>query len=232
MMVHDDDVRLRRVASRLEQEALLEVRALHARAQSRLGRHLVPHLGARRRREVGERSVLRALGPRRDRRELVGHAVVEQLRRAARRLLEPRLAEVVAPSLQQREAHRLIAQRLREERQILADELLLQVDRVRRHDRALAIRRRPAQRGHEIAERLADAGARLEQPDAALVVDARDRRGHLALARAVLVARDARARSRPSGPRSCADARRVERLRDSVPRHLDDDVELASRGCR
>jgi hypothetical protein len=56
------------------------------------------------------------------------------------------------------------------------------------HDRALAVRRRPAQCRHEVAHRLADAGARLQQPDAALVEQPRDLRGHGALRRSVLVA--------------------------------------------
>ena len=189
MVVHDDDVRLRRLASRLEEEALLVQRAAGALAQVRLGRNFVPQLGTRRDRQIAERSVARARGPRLNRVELLLQAVVEQRVAGGARLLQAKQTEIVVPAFEQCEAHSLVAQRAYEERQILADELLLQVDRVRRHDRALTVRRRPPQRRHEITERLADAGSGLEESDSAVVVQPRNFRRHRALSRPILIAR-------------------------------------------
>src|SRR5207249_1244956 len=102
--------------------------------------------------------------------ELLPHSFIEERTPRRSRLFEPQQAEIVSPALQQGEAHRLIVQRTREKGEILADELLLQVDGVRRDHRPFAVRGRPAQRRDEIAERLADTGACLEKADAALVV--------------------------------------------------------------
>jgi hypothetical protein len=226
MMVHDDHIRLGGGAARLEDETLLEVRALHARAVVRLGGDFVPHLGARRRRQVGQRAVTRALGPGDERLHLARHAVIEQLRRAARGLLEPRHADVVAPPFEQREANLLIAQRLRQKGEILADELFLEVDRVGGHDGALTIRRRPAQRGHQVAERFADAGAGFQQADAAVVVESRDRRRHVALARTVLVTAML-AGDRSLGAEVVRDGLRIEPRLLVSARHLHHYIERA-----
>jgi hypothetical protein len=56
-----------------------------------------------------------------------------------------------APALEQGEAHGLVGKRTGEEGEVLADELFLQVDRVGRHDRTLAVCRGPAQGGQEVA---------------------------------------------------------------------------------
>ena len=86
------------------------------------------------------------------------------------------------------------------------------------------IRRRPSQRRHEVAERLADSRARLEQPDPADGVDARDRRSHGALTLTVLVPgmllRDRPIRTEIVRHRSWIE----ERMRVGA-RNLDDDVE-------
>ena len=78
-------------------------------------------------------------------------------------------------------------ERAPEQRQVLADELFLQVDGVGADDGALAVGARPGQRRHQVCERLADAGARLEQEDAAVVVAVRDVGGHVPLGGPVLV---------------------------------------------
>ncbi len=152
-------------------------------------------------------------------------SVVEQGVARGARLLESHEAEIVAPAFEQREAHRLIRESAREERQVLADELFLQVDRVRRHDRALTVRGRPAKRRHEIAERFADTRAGFEQSDAAFVVEPRDLDGHRALARTVLVAR-VLLRNCAAGAEVTVDAREVDRPMRAALRHFDDDVQL------
>ncbi len=79
-------------------------------------------------------------------------------------------------------------ERAGENREILADELLLEIDGVGRHDGPLAVLAGPHERRHQIGERLADAGAGLEQADAAVVVEVRHVGRHVALAGAVLEA--------------------------------------------
>src|SRR5690348_14386251 len=182
MMIDDDDIGLRRLATRLVEKALLVQWALEPPAQIGLRRDLVPELRPRRRRQIAQRAVARSVGPGGDRVELVPETVVEECRGHRRRLLEPLEAEIISPALEQCIADRLVAEGSGEKWQVLPDELLLQIDGVRGDDRALAIGGRPAQRGYEVAERLADTRSRLEQPDPALVVEARDRHRHLTLA--------------------------------------------------
>ena len=109
---------------------------------------------------------------------------------ARRRGLESHAAEIVAPALEQREGRLIliVAQRASQQRQVLADQLLLQVDRVGRYDRAFAIGPRPGQRRHQVRERLAHAGAGLEEQHAAVVVRVHQVRGQVALALTILVA--------------------------------------------
>src|SRR6185503_21070169 len=63
MMVHDDHVRLRRLAPGLEQEALVVERTARALAEVRLRRDFIPELGPRRRREIAERAIRGGAGP-------------------------------------------------------------------------------------------------------------------------------------------------------------------------
>jgi hypothetical protein len=76
---------------------------------------------------------------------------IEERRPGAARLFQPQQADVVVPPLEEGESHRLVLERAGEERQVLADELFLQVDRVGRDDRALAVLRGPAQRRDQVA---------------------------------------------------------------------------------
>ena len=144
VVIHHHYVGCRRLLPRLEQKTLIVKRALHAPAQIRLGRHLIPHIRARRRGQVGQRAVLRFLRPLSDLLHVAGAAVIEQCGASSPRLLQALETEIVAPSLQQREAHFLIGERALEEGQIFRHQLLLQRDRVRRHDGAFAIGRGPS----------------------------------------------------------------------------------------
>ena len=204
VVVHHDHIRLRGGAARLEEEALLEVRALEAAAEIGLGRHLVPHLGARRHRQIAERAVRGAPGPRAQGLDLVEAPLLEHRDRCGHGLLEALQAEIVMPSFQQCEAHGLVAQRFLHERQILPHELFLQVDRVGGDDRALLVRRGPPERGHEIGHRLPHPGARFHERHAAAVVHARDALGHRALAGTVF----------PRGEQRCHRAAGAERVAD------------------
>ena len=141
------------------------------------------HTGAERlEAEIAQRAVVRRLAPLVDvaeLRELL--VVVEQAAAAGERQVEPPQAEVVAPPFHQH-GRELARDHAFEQRQVLADELFLQADRVRRDDdlrpgrRCVAIAARPAlrlqfgrrqNRRHQIGKALADAGARLDHQDAA-----------------------------------------------------------------
>src|SRR5689334_7503590 len=139
MVIDDDDVRLRRLASSLEEEALVEDLALEALTDIGLRRDLVPNLWARRRRQITQRSIGGARGPGVDGGELALHPVLEERRTRSPRLLESQKTEIIPPSLQQRELHALVAQRRRQKGQILSNELLLKIDGVRGDDGAITI---------------------------------------------------------------------------------------------
>ena len=189
VVIDDDHVCLCRLATCLVQEALVVQRTFEAHAQVGLRGHLIPQLWTRRRRQIAERAVGRALGPLDNGVQLVAQTVVEERGARRTRLVESLQTQIIAPTLEKREAHALIGERLLEKGQILADQLLLQIDRVRRNDGALTIRRRPAQSGNQIAKGFADPGASLEESDPALVEEPRDLTRHRALARPILVPR-------------------------------------------
>ena len=68
-------------------------------------------------------------------------------------------------------------------------QLLLQVLRVRGDDHGLTRAQGPEDRGHEVCQGLADAGARLDKQELLLAQSLGDLRGHLHLAGAVFVCR-------------------------------------------
>ncbi len=228
MVVHDDDIGLGRAAPRLEQEAAVEVGTLESRAQVRLRGHRVPHVGGRLLGQIRETAVRGARGPCREGFDFRPAPVVEQRVLPRARLIQSRQAQVVPPPLEQREGDGPVSRRERpgEDRQILADELLLQVDRVRGDNGALAVGARPLERGHEVGERLAHARPRLEQRDAAVVVDVRRVGRHIALAGAILEGRAAQR----AGDGACLreeirDGDRVEARHAARPRALDHHIE-------
>ena len=129
--------------------------------------------------EIAERAVVRRLAPLANLAELLELlVVVEQALAAGECRIEPPQAEVVAPALHEH-GRELARDHRVEERQVLADELLLQADRVRGDDdlwrraatptlaclssppSGFCLFRRRENRRHEIGEALADAGARL-----------------------------------------------------------------------
>jgi len=181
VMVDEDQIRLGGRAARAGDEAPLEVRT--ARADARVGRRrdLGPH-----RIVLGEPVDLGAIS----RRRFVGpeREALDRLRRlAALRLVEPAATRVVRDALQDHRAERTSDQRA-QEREVVARDLILQRARAGRDDHALAAR----ERGHEVRERLAGAGAGLDEQRPIVGERARDRRGHHALLGAILVVRDRR----------------------------------------
>src|SRR5688572_18297736 len=100
-MVYDDDVRLSRNASRLEDEALVEVPALEALTEIRFRSDLVPCLGTRRRRQVAQRSVAAPRRPAGELLDLLAQSVIEQRGFGRLGVLESSQTDVVAPALEQ-----------------------------------------------------------------------------------------------------------------------------------
>jgi len=81
---------------------------------------------------------------------------------------------------------------LLEDRQILLDELFLEIDRVRGDDRFFAIRDGVENARDEVAETLADAGAGFDEQMLLILQCARDSDAHLLLLRAEFEIRAAR----------------------------------------
>ena len=225
MMVDYDDVRLRRATPSLKQETAVEVRALEAGAQVRLRRHRVPHVAARLVRQVGERAVAGAGGPRGEGVELSAPLVLEQRVLLLPRLVEPRQADVVPPALEEREARRVVAgaERAGQNGQVLPDQLLLEVDRVGRDDGPLAVLARPHERRDEVSVRLPHPSPRLEHPHAALVVEISDVRRHVTLGGPVLEAAEG-ARHRSTRGQKRRDVDRVDPRGRARPHALHDHV--------
>ena len=90
-------------------------------------------------------------------------------------------------SLEERGRHRR-AREVRQRRQVVVDQLLLQVDRVRGDDRPALRAIRPQHERHQVRERLADAGTGLDHEPASPVQRLRHGSRHLHLLVAVLVA--------------------------------------------
>ena len=224
-VVHHHHIRRRGMSTCLEHEAGIEVAALETCAQITFGRNLVPHIRARRRGEVAERAVVRRLRPFAEHRELLALRRLEQRRTRGLRLRQPREAEIVAPALQQCKADRLVAEQVRQQRQVLADELFLQRDRVGADDRPFLVRSRPSQRGHEIRHRLADAGARFQQRNAAVRIRARDRGRHVTLTVTRFI-RDEAAGKRTISTEVAFDGRRGHHDLRRHARHLHHDIQV------
>ena len=97
---------------------------------------------------------------------------------------EPARTKIILPPFHQRGLE-LDRENFFHDRNVLVQELLLQVDRVRRDDRLLLFLEGEKRRGHEIGERLAYTGAGFDDEMALLFQRLRDRRGHLLLLRAI-----------------------------------------------
>ena len=162
--------------------------ALEPGAEVGLGSDRVPHLRRRLILQIRQAAVARLRRPGGQGLELRRPLVLEQRALGVARLLQARETDVVPPALQERERRRMVAraERAGEDRQVLADELLLQIDGVGGDDGALAVLACPAERGREVREGLPHARARFQQRDATVVVGVRDIRRHVALARPVL----------------------------------------------
>ena len=123
-------------------------------------------------------------------------------RRPVTERVESMQAEIVAAPFHVGRGER-DAERLAQDRQVLEEDLLLEVLRAGRDEHALAAE----DRGHEVGERLAGAGAGFGEQDAAVGEDVGDGRRHLELAGARLEAGSASA-SGPPGAKAASTAAR------------------------
>ena len=117
--------------------------------------------------------------------------------------LKPMQAEVIAAAFHHSRGER-VANRLGDDRQILVDDLFLQVFRAGRDEDAAAAQKR----GDQIGERLACSGARLDEQHAARLDRFSDGVGHRAL-RGTRFEAGQRSDERPSARRSTSRASRV-----------------------
>ena len=214
-VVGDDDVRGEGVGAGLLQEAAAPPRALAAAAVVGVGGEAldgegrgVVAAGGRagvELREVARDGEERPRDGAGERGEVgggeLGLAAVEQAREAGE-------AEVVAAALHERETDGG-AHEPRDEGQVLAEELVLEVLGVGAHDDGGVVGERPQRRGDEVGHRLADAGAGLDDEVAAGGERLGDVARHADLLRAGLVAGQ-RPREGAVGLEPAADVLRVE----------------------
>ena len=173
-VVDDEDLGRVDAAAGFEVEAVGVVRALPAQAIAAVALDEIPHHRRRADRQVALGAIDRPPRPPADLHELVlRRRVGEEGARALLGHAQPALAQVVAPPFDERRPELVREDRL-QERDVLAEQLLLQADGVGRDDDAEGLVGLDGlDEGDEVGERLADAGAGLDHE----VVLARDGRG-------------------------------------------------------
>ncbi len=154
VVVDDHDVGLGGTASSPEEETAVEVLALEPSAEVGLRTDFIPYLGRGHDGKIAQGTVGGVTRPLGNGQELVELLGLEEGALRADRLMEPRQAEIVPPALEQGERGGIVVVREcpPQQRQVLPHQLLLQVDRVGAHDRALAVGARPLERGQKIRE--------------------------------------------------------------------------------
>ena len=161
-VVHDQDVGVLGTPPRRVEEALCMARALFAQAVAVFALNGLPHTGIRPIIEIGAAAVLGSLGPAADRMQLVGISPVgEQSQLMLKRHIQPPQADVVRPALDQNR-RKLLPHDRAQKRDVLADELLLKGDRMRRDDDLRLELDRGLDRRHQVGKALAHARAGLD----------------------------------------------------------------------
>ncbi len=130
------------------------------RANVRLAANLQPHANLRLEVEIAERAVAGFFRPFADRLELFIFRASEKIARLLERASQTRRAKVILPTLEQH-GRQLVAEHLAHNRDVLAHELLLQIDRVGGNDPLAASLERKLCSRQKVGERFSDAGARL-----------------------------------------------------------------------
>src|SRR4051794_13339638 len=173
MMVDDDEVGFSGALPHARDEAVIEARALAPQAVLAGGRDLRPE-----RKILGQVIHLGAIAGLGLARPVVDHLdrdgiLARSDRRAVAQRVELVQAEIIATSFHVRGGERY-AKRVAENREVLEEDLLLQVLRAGRDENPVAAENR----GDQIRERLASAGTRLGEEDAAVREHVRYRGGH------------------------------------------------------
>ncbi len=153
------------------------------RAQSAFRANLRPHFQVRLDVEIRQAAVLGFLRPFVNALEFLGLGRREQIAGLLHRLLQTARAEIIRAAFEHREVE-FPRQNLREHRQILFRELLLQIDGVGGDNRFLFLRHREQNRRNQIGQRFADARAGLDREMLAVLERARHGHGHFLLLRA------------------------------------------------
>jgi hypothetical protein len=182
-VVDHDQVGVRGGAARLVVEAAIVVAALLAAAGVLVRRDLVP--GRIRERQLGHVARVGLAGP-------LGEAPeqwVHHMKEVGLGGVEVLATEIVAAALHEHGMHFGLRQQPLDKRNILLNELGLEVDGMRGDNRHLAASRGP-EGGDEIPERLADARTGLDEAVSALVEGRLDRPAHLDLLRPMLIGRE------------------------------------------
>ena len=165
-------------------EALVVGRAASTHAIARVAFNMLPHAASRQDRQRRQRSIVGLVRP-----------VLNQIERVLLLFIVANLAlllaghpqapqrNVISPALA-KHGGELVGDHRLEQRHILLKDLFLQRNGVGAHDHPFAVLEDASNRGYEITEALADAGARLDQKLALGLEVALDRLGHAQLLRA------------------------------------------------
>ena len=184
-VIDHDHVRGEQSPARLLEKAARILSAAFGRAEVRFAANLDPDFRIGLDRQVAQGPVARRPRPIGQAREigLLGRA--EEFVGLLDGALQPARAKIILPAFHERGLE-LDRQDFFDDRNVLVQELLLQVDRVGRDDRFLLLLVREQHRRHEIGERLADAGAGFDHEVALLLERLRDRGRHRLLLRPIL----------------------------------------------
>ena len=156
-VIDDDHVRGEQSLARLLKETFGRLAAGLGRADVGLAANLRPDFRVGLDRQIAERSVLRGPRP-------IGDALQLSLLRGGKKLvrllqgaLETPRAKIILPAFHERGLE-LDRQNFLQDRNVLVEQLLLKIDRVRGDDRLLLLLDGEKNRGNEVGDRLAHAG--------------------------------------------------------------------------
>ena len=151
----------------------------------RLAANLRPNFRVRLQRQVAERTILRSPSPFRDADQLRLLGGREKLARLLQRAFEPPRAKIILPALHQRGLE-LDRQDLLQDRDVLVEQLLLQIDRLRRDDGFFLLLEGEQDRRDEVGDRFSHAGSGFHHQVLLLLERLGDSHRHLLLLSAIL----------------------------------------------
>ena len=182
VMIHDQQVRVPDPVARAHEETALVLGALGPQAVAVFGAHRRPHIRIRLLLHILDGAVGSAVGPRPDPFQFLLFRALEQLSAHPASPRQPPQAKVVAAPLDQ---HRLEIQPhvLLKERDVLADQLFLERNRVRRDNGLDIPRNGGVDQRDEVREAFTDSRPRFDSQMMRLLDRVGDRRRHFQLLR-------------------------------------------------